>query len=137
MQEGTPVTRVLVVDDHSFFRSCLVEMINASGDLLVVGECADGAQVESAVSQLQPDVVVMDLRMPQMSGLDAAAHLQKAQVRARIIMLTSDTTESSRSAARAYGVAAYLCKDTSACLMVDTIRRTAEGQDVWSESLAM
>ena len=108
-------------------------MINASGDLVVVGECADGTQVGSAVHQLQPDIVVMDVRMPLMSGLEAAAGLQQAQARARIIMLTSDTTESSRSAARACGVAAYLFKDTSACLMVDTIRRTAGGHDMWSE----
>ncbi len=130
------MTRVLVVDDHSFFRSCLVEIINASGDLVVVGECADGNQVGSAVHQLQPDVVVMDVRMPVMSGLEAAASLQQAQARTRVIMLTSDTTASSRSAARACGVAAYLFKDTSACLVVDLIRRTASGQDVWSESLA-
>ena len=76
------MTRVLVVDDHHFFRSCLVDMINASGDVVVIAECPDGGQV----------------------------------------LLTSDTAESSRAAARASGVVGYLIKGSDPDLILDALR---------------
>ena len=115
--------RVLVVDDHPFFRGCLVDLINGSGDAAVVGECGDGTQVVAAVDELRPDVVVMDVRMPHMSGLDAAAALNRRNAAARVLMLTSETSDSSQAAARAHGAAGYLLKGSDPRLVLDAIRR--------------
>jgi DNA-binding NarL/FixJ family response regulator len=120
------MTRVLVVDDHHFFRSCVVDLINASGDIVVAGECSDGREVLGAVQELQPDVVLMDVRMTHVSGLDAAAALQSERLEVGVILLTSDTAESSRAAARAAGVASYLLKGTDPALILDALREAAQ-----------
>jgi DNA-binding NarL/FixJ family response regulator len=120
------MTRVLVVDDHSFFRGCLVDLINASGDLGVVGECADGCEVVAAVEELRPDLVVMDVRMPRLSGLEAAAVLQQLHPTVRVVILTSDTAESSRVAARASGVVAYLVKGADPEGTLEALRQAAQ-----------
>jgi DNA-binding NarL/FixJ family response regulator len=127
------MTRVLVVDDHPFLRGCLVDLINASGDLEVVGECDDGTEVEAAVPALQPEVVLMDLRMSQMSGLEAAATLQQQDAAASVLMLTSDTAPSSQAAARAHGAAGYLIKGDDPDLVLDAIRQVAAGGTAWPE----
>jgi DNA-binding NarL/FixJ family response regulator len=127
------VTRVLIVDDHQFFRQCLVDLINASEGLEVVGECADGSEVASAVRELGPDVVLMDLCMGAMSGLEAAAALQRSASAARVIMLTADTADTSRVAARAHGAAGHLLKGWGPDLVVRAVRHVAAGGTVWSE----
>jgi DNA-binding NarL/FixJ family response regulator len=127
--------RVLVVDDHPFFRFCLVGCINASGDLEVVGECADGAEVAAAVPEVEPEVVLMDVRMGEMSGLEAAATLQRQGNPARVVMLTSDAAGTSQAAARAYGAAGYLIKGGRPDRVLDAIRRVAAGGTAWPEDL--
>jgi DNA-binding NarL/FixJ family response regulator len=125
------MTRVLVVDDHSFFRFCLVDCINASGDLEVVGQCADGTEAAAAVPAIQPEVVLMDVRMGKTSGLEAAATLQQQGNAARVIMLTSDTAASSQAAARACGAVGYLFKGHHPDGVLDAIRRVAAGGTAW------
>lgn len=130
--EGNPayVIPVLVVDDHQFFRSCLLDLIDACEDLTVVGECSDGEQVLTCVRELRPSVVLMDVRMPHLSGLEAAAILQRQQPLVPVVLLTSDTTESSQARARSAGVTNYLIKGASPDLVLDAIRhaaRTAPG----------
>src|SRR4051794_13985252 len=129
------MTQVLVVDDYAFFRGCLVDLVNASEDLEVVGECADGSEVAAAVHELRPDVVVMDVRMPTVSGIDAAAHVGGINSTTRVIMLTSDTADSSRAAARANGAAGYLIKGNNPDLVLDAIREVARGGTVWPGDL--
>jgi DNA-binding NarL/FixJ family response regulator len=129
------MTPVLIVDDHPFFRTCLVELINATGDLEVVGECADGTDVATAVPALRPKVVLMDVRMGQMSGLEATATLQRQCQTAAVIMLTSDTAASSQAAARAHGAAGYLFKGSHPNLVLDAIRQVAAGGTAWPEDL--
>ena len=127
------VTRVLIVDDHDFFRGCLVDLVNASHDLEAVGECSDGAEVPEAVLELQPDVVLMGVRMRSVSGLEAAAALQRLGAPARVLILSSDTARSSRATAAAHGVAGYLYKGSEGELVLDAIRRVAGGGTVWPE----
>jgi DNA-binding NarL/FixJ family response regulator len=129
------MTRVLVVDDHLFFRFCLVGCINASGDLEVVGECADGTEVAAAVLALVPEVVLMDVRMEAMSGLEAAAALQRQGNAVRVVMLTSDTAGTSQAAARAYGAVGYLIKGNHPDRMLDAVRRVAAGGTAWPEDV--
>jgi DNA-binding NarL/FixJ family response regulator len=124
------VIRVLVVDDHQFFRQSLAYLITASEGLEVVGECSDGSEVASAVRELRPDVVVMDLCMGAMSGLEAAAALRRSRSAAGAIMLTVDAAETSRAAARASGAAGYLLRGCGADVVVRTVRGVAAGGTV-------
>jgi DNA-binding NarL/FixJ family response regulator len=134
-RKGLLVIRVLVVEDHQFFRQCLVDIINASDGLEAVGECGDGCEVVAAVRDLGPDVVLMDLRLGAMSGLEATAALHRDQAAARVLMLTADPAESSRSAARVNGAAGYLLKGWGGGVVVRAIRRVAAGGTVWSREL--
>jgi len=127
------VTRVLIVDDHDFFRGCLVDLVNASPDLEAVGECTDGGEVLAAVLELQPHVVLMDVRMRSTTGLEAAAMLQRAGAEARVLMFSSDTARSTRAAAEASGAVGYLHKGAEGSQVLDAIRRVAMGGTVWPE----
>jgi DNA-binding NarL/FixJ family response regulator len=125
------MTRVLVADDHRFFRRCLVDLLNASADVEVVGECDDGDQVAPAVSLLRPDVVVLDVRMGTMSGIEAAAALQREGAAARVLILTNESTGSSLVSARTHGAAGYLVKGGRPHVTLDAIRQVADGGTAW------
>lgn len=127
--------RVLVVDDHPFFRDCLVQVINGSGDLAVVGECSDGADAESAVVQLEPDVVLMDVRMTTMSGIEATAAVRERQPSSKVLILTSDTSRSSRLAARSCGAVGYLLKGADPGRLLAAIRDVVGGGTSWPDDL--
>ena len=127
--------RVLIAEDHQFFRQCLVEIINASEDLVAVGECGDGSEVVPAVRELHPDVVLMDLRMGATSGIDATAALNRDQAAARVLMLTADPAGTSRAAARANGAAGYLLKGWGGGVVVRAIRHVAAGGTIWLDDL--
>jgi DNA-binding NarL/FixJ family response regulator len=124
------VIRVPIVDDHRFFRQALAYLIDASEGLEVVGECSDGSEVASAVRELRPDVVVMDLRMGAMSGLEVAAALRRSRSAARVIMLTVDAAATSRAAVRAGGAGGYLLKGCGAHVVVRTVLGMAAGGTV-------
>lgn len=130
------MTRVLVVDDHDFFRYCLLDLLNASPDLVAVGECADGEGVAAAVQELNPEVVLMDVRMRTRSGIDAVRDLQAVGSNARVIMLTSDTARSTRDAAEANGAVGYLIKGADAAYVLDAVRHVASGGTAWPEDVA-
>ncbi len=130
------MTRVLVVDDHDFFRGTLVDLLNASDDLEAVGECADGAGVVEAVAELEPQVVLMDVRMTTRSGLEAAADLQRGGSTARVLFFTSDPVSRNRAAAEAFGAVGYLAKGADAALVLEAVRHVARGGTAWPEDLA-
>lgn len=119
------MTRVLIVDDHSFFRRTLAELINAVDDLELVGECCDGAEVSTAVADRDPDVVLMDVRMSSMSGIEAARSLQQQGCRAQVIMLSSEDSSGVRAAAREAGAVGYLLKGGPLDDVLDAIRQVA------------
>jgi DNA-binding NarL/FixJ family response regulator len=127
------VIRVLIVDDHQFFRQCLVAVINSSDGLLAVGECQDGGEVLDAVQELDPHVVLMDVRMRTVSGIDAVAALRRNHPRVPVIMLTSETAATSRAAARANGASGYLLKGCPTNLVGRAIHHVAAGLSAWSE----
>jgi DNA-binding NarL/FixJ family response regulator len=126
---------VLIAEDHQFFRQCLVDIINASDDLEAVGECRDGSEVVPAVRELNPDVVLMDLRMGTTSGIEATAALHRDRAATRVLMLTADHAGTSRAAARANGAAGYLLKAWGGGVVVRAIRHIAAGGTIWSEEL--
>ena len=125
--------RVLVVDDHSFFRQTMVEVLNVDDDLHVVGECSDGTDVAAAVAELRPDVVLMDVRMQKMSGLEAARVLQSQGAGVRVLMLSSDSAPSTLAEARSSGAAGFLVKGLNPALVAQAVRRVAAGGSVWPD----
>jgi DNA-binding NarL/FixJ family response regulator len=130
------MTRVLVVDDHDFFRSCVVDLIDSTPDLVTVGQCRDGSEVLGAARALQPDVVLMDVRMRVRNGLEAASDLHRAGLRARVILLTSDPCEQWRAAAEAQGVLGYQAKGAEFGGLLHAVRRVAGGGTAWPEDVA-
>jgi DNA-binding NarL/FixJ family response regulator len=127
--------RVLIVDDHQFFRQCLAVAINSSDGLEAVGECQDGAEVVTAVSELGPHVVLMDVRMGAVSGIDAVAALQREHAAVPVIMLTSESAATFQEAARASGASGYLQKGCAADVVGHAIHRVAAGRSAWPEDL--
>jgi two-component system NarL family response regulator len=123
----TPL-RILVVDDHPVVRHGLVALINHQADLTVVGEAATGRAAVEQFAALQPDVTLMDLRMPDMDGVAAITQIRAATPVARIIVLTTyDSDEDIYRGLRA-GAMAYLLKDAPPDELLGAIRAVAAGQ---------
>ncbi|PSK97125.1 LuxR family two component transcriptional regulator [Murinocardiopsis flavida] len=138
---GTPPTRrepirVLVVDDHAFFRRGLVSVLAEESDISVVGEAGDGRQAVDQAGDLLPDVVLMDVRMPHISGIDACTGIKSAVPSAKIVMLTiSDEEEDLFDAIKA-GATGYLLKEISVIELPEAVRAVADGQSFINPSMA-
>src|SRR5436309_13721865 len=119
--------RVLLVDDHEFVRQGVASMLAKAEDLTVVGEAKTGREaIETARKEL-PDVVRMDVRMPDMDGLEATRRIKEVRSRTAVIMVTMhDNPAYLREAVRA-GAAGYLLKDVSKDDLIDAIRQVATG----------
>jgi DNA-binding NarL/FixJ family response regulator len=127
------VIRVLIVDDHDFFRLCLVDLVTSAHDLVAVGECRDGSEVLETARALEPDVVLMDVRMGSRSGLEAADDLRQAGHRARVVLLTSDPVLPRRADAEARGVVGHLTKGVAGERVLEAVRSVAGGGTAWPE----
>ncbi len=119
--------RVLVVDDEELVRSGLRLILEAAGDIVIVGEARDGAEAVATVGRLRVDVVVMDVRMPGMDGLDAAERIIRRDDPPKVIMLTTfDHDEHVHRALRA-GAVGFLLKDTPPRDLAAAVRTVAAG----------
>jgi len=123
---------VLIVDDESLMRSGLKLMIHGFQGITVVGEAADGSEVVDAVDRLDPDVVLMDIRMPLVNGIDATAALRKAGSRAQVVILTAFDTDALLRDALLEGAVSFLLKDAEPDLVVQTIHDAARGRPRFS-----
>ena len=133
--------RVLIVDDQGMVRTGFAAFLNAQADIEVVGEAADGQQAVEAVAELAPDVVLMDIRMPGMNGLDATRTIVANDVpasdrsRPRVLVLTTfDLDEYVYEALRA-GASGFLLKDASARELAEAVRVVAAGDAVIAPSV--
>ncbi|HZE48897.1 MAG TPA: response regulator transcription factor [Jatrophihabitantaceae bacterium] len=122
--------RVLLVDDHPVVRAGVAGMLAAEPGLVIVGEAADGASAIALVADCDPDVVLMDLRMPGMDGVAATTELRRTYPGVRVVVLT--TYDSDRDILRAVeaGAAGYLLKDATAAELASAVRRAAGGETV-------
>ena len=120
--------KVLIVDDHLVVRQGLRTFLELHDDILVVGEAGDGAMAVEMVRALEPDVVLMDLVMPQMDGITATRQIKKSDARAKIIALTSFTEDDKVFPAIQAGASSYLLKDVSPDDLVEAIRAVHRGE---------
>jgi DNA-binding NarL/FixJ family response regulator len=128
--------RIVLVDDQTLFRSGLALTIAQQPDMQVVGEAADGVEALQVVAGTLPDVVLMDIRMPGMDGVEATRRLFAPETAARrlrplrVIMLTTFSLDDRAAAAIRYGASGFLLKDCSADFLTASIRAVAAGQPV-------
>jgi DNA-binding NarL/FixJ family response regulator len=120
-------TTVLLVDDHQLVRSGLADLVDSTDDLSVVGQAADGARAVELAEETRPDVVLMDLSMPVMDGVEATRRILAANPDARIVVLTSFSDAAQVSAALAAGAVGYLLKDCEPEDLLAAVRSAAAG----------
>ena len=127
--------RVLVVDDDPLVRAALAMVLGGSGDCVLVGEATDGAEVPAAVAERAPDVVLMDIRMPQVDGLTATERLRARPGGPEVIVLTTFDADASVLRALRAGASGFLLKDTPPAAIVDAVRRVAAGEPMLSPTV--
>jgi DNA-binding NarL/FixJ family response regulator len=134
----TPPIRVLVVDDQVLVRAGFRMILEAEADLDVVGEAGDGIEAIDAVRRLHPDVVLMDVRMPRMDGVEATARIAGCEAPEpvpRVIILTTFDLDDYVYAALRNGASGFLLKDTPPEMLVDAIRVVADGDALLAPSI--
>lgn len=124
--------RVLLVDDHALFRSGIKSLLQRSGEFDIVGEAGDGLEGAKRAKQLRPDVVLLDLHMPGVSGRDALKLIREDAPRSQVLMLTvSEDAEDLLHTLR-QGAAGYLLKNIAAESLIDAVRMASRGDAVVS-----
>jgi DNA-binding NarL/FixJ family response regulator len=121
------MTRVLVVDDHQMVRAGLVTLLGATEDVTVVGQAADGSEAVVLAAELTPDVVLMDLSMPVLDGVEATRQMVTAVPGVRVVVLTSFSDRARVTDALAAGAIGYLLKDCEPPDLLAAIRAAAAG----------
>jgi two-component system, NarL family, response regulator len=127
---------VLIVDDHPLFRDGVAMLVEKQDDMRVLGEASDGAEAIALCQTLQPEVVLMDLQMPHMDGIEAVRAIRAAQPAIRIIMLTTYKGDVQATQAFKAGVSGYLLKDMVRKDLVGIIRDVHQGRFVMPPEIA-
>ena len=128
--------RVLLVDDHDLFRTGLRNLLEEQGDVDIVGECDNGTDALRGVRELAPDVVVMDLNMPGISGVEATRQISMVAPLTRVLVLTISDQDSDVMDAIIAGACGYLLKDASISELVQGIQAAAVGESLVSPTIA-
>ncbi|TQS43627.1 response regulator [Cryptosporangium phraense] len=129
------MTRILIVDDDPLVRAGLTMILAGTDDLQVVGEASDGVEVPAAVRTVHPDVVLMDIRMPQQDGLAATEALRRAPDAPEVIVLTTFDADEYVLRALRCGAGGFLLKDTAPAEIVRAIRAVAAGEPMLSPTV--
>ena len=127
--------RVLLVDDDALVRAGLRMILSSAEDVAVVGETDDGARAVAAVREHRPDVVLMDIRMPDMDGITATAALRRLDTPPRVIVLTTFQADEQVLSALRAGADGFLLKDTPPAEIVTAVRLVAAGEAMLSPSV--
>ncbi|TMR98550.1 response regulator [Nonomuraea basaltis] len=127
--------RVLVADDQALVRAGVRMLLQAAGDMEVVGEAEDGAEAVRLAERHLPDVILMDLRMPRVDGLEAIKRVLAARPGARIVVLTTFAEDANVYASLRAGAVGFLVKDDEPERMVDAVRRAAGGEQLLAPSV--
>ncbi|MEY9858739.1 DNA-binding NarL/FixJ family response regulator [Catenulispora sp. GAS73] len=128
--------RVLIADDHTLLRRGLAVVLDTEDDIEVVGEASDGAEALHKAEELAPDVVILDVRMPDTDGLTACAAIKRSVPGAKVIMLTSSDEETDLYEAVKSGASGYLLKSVLPHTIPDALRAVQRGESQVSPSMA-
>ncbi|MFN3308157.1 MAG: response regulator [Anaerolineales bacterium] len=128
--------RILLADDHDLFREGLASLINSQPDLEVVGQALDGLEAYALVSQLRPDLIVMDIKMPLCDGLEATRLIRAEWPEARILILTVHDEDEKLFEAVKSGACGYLLKNTNAVDFLSGVRAALAGEAPLTPKLA-
>lgn len=120
--------RVLVADDHPVVRQGVIANLKPQRDLQVVAEAGDGMEAITLIKKHLPDVVLLDLRMPRMDGLEVVAEVQAARLPCKVIIMTTFDSEEDVHRSMKHGARGYLLKDSSQDEILDAIRRVSAGE---------
>jgi DNA-binding NarL/FixJ family response regulator len=132
---STAPIRVVLVDDDPLVRAGLALILKGAPHLEIVGEASDGAEGLAVIEQTSPDVVLMDIRMPQMDGLDATKRLSERPDPPAVIVLTTFDADEYVVRALAQGATGFLLKDTPPAMIVEAIDKVASGEPILSPSV--
>jgi NarL family two-component system response regulator LiaR len=136
MTQSQPPIRVLIVDDHAIVRKGTGALLSEIEGITVIGEASNGEEAIEQVSALQPDVILMDLMMPQMDGIEAIRVILSRQPQARILALTSFTSDDKIMAAIKAGAQGYFLKDGDPSDLVKAIRQIHRGEPALPPNIA-
>jgi two-component system NarL family response regulator len=135
-QPAGDAIRVMICDDHALFRRGLIMVLESEDGIEVVAEAEDGAEAVAKAEELAPDVVLMDVRMPRVSGIEATRSIADSVPTAKILMLTVSDEEDDLYDAIKAGAAGYLLKEISIEEVATAIRAVVSGQSLISPSMA-
>lgn len=129
-------TEILIADDHEIVRRGIRALLESEPDLRVVGEAADGVQTVEAVRRLQPDILVLDLMLPEKTGLEVLQHLAESNVATAVIVFTMYSNEAYAVEALKYGARAYVIKNSDTDELITAIRDVLDGKRYLSPPLS-
>ncbi len=136
MTVATRAVRVLIVDDQTLFRAGLSRLLNEDPRVEVVGQAADGVDAAKLASKHKPDVVLMDLKMPKLDGIEATRQIIEADPAVKVLILTTFETDSQVIQALKAGASGYVLKDSSADAIVSSIVAVMSGERVMASAVA-
>ncbi|MEL6471844.1 MAG: response regulator transcription factor [Cyanobacteria bacterium J06623_4] len=128
---------ILVAEDHGIVRQGIVSILQLQDDFTVVAEAKDGLEAVDLYTNLQPDITLMDLRMPNMEGVDAIAHIRKSSPQAKIIILTTYDTDEDIYRGLQAGARGYILKDADFEDLVDAVRTVNQGKRYLPPNVAL
>jgi DNA-binding NarL/FixJ family response regulator len=128
--------RVLIADDHPLFRHGIVALLSATPDTEVVGEASTGEEAVSLAATLAPDVILMDIQMPGVNGVEATRQILRESAQARILMVTMFEDDASVFTAMRAGARGYVLKDTEKVELLRAIRAVGNGEAIFSPAIA-
>lgn len=134
--EREDVIRVLVVDDHKLFREGLIALLEAAPQTEVVGEASTGREAVARVKELNPDVVLMDIMMPDMNGIEATRRILRDHAGIHVIMLTMLEYDDSLFAAMCAGARGYILKGADKAEVLRTVQAVASGEALFGPAIA-
>jgi DNA-binding NarL/FixJ family response regulator len=128
--------RVLIADDHPIFRHGIRTLLDTTPDLTAVGEAQNGEEAIGLAASLQPDLILMDLQMPGLNGVEAARRILEASPSIRILMVTMFEDDASVFTAMRAGARGYILKDAEKSEMLRAIRAVGNGEAIFSPAMA-
>ncbi len=128
--------RVLIVDDHALIRDGLKALLRSVNEIQITGEASNGLEAIEKVKSARPDVVLMDIRMPKMNGLEALKEIKKISGKTKVILLSTEVSEEYINEAINNGAQGYLPKNIKKTRLVEAILRVYHGEDYFDPSVS-